>query len=69
MVLSGMTAIISGTIIATPNLKNQKIALETLFRYGAVRFHLRSTAKRQRSRKVKKRHFLAKQFFDDNVCV
>ena len=32
MVLSGMTAIISGTIIATSNLKKQKIALETLFR-------------------------------------
>ena len=32
MVLSGMTAIISGTIIATSNLKTkQKIALETLF--------------------------------------
>ena len=45
MVLSGMPAIISGTIIATPNpkKKKQKIALETLFRYGDVRFHLRST--------------------------
>ena len=32
MVLSGMPAIISGTIIATPNPKKQKIALETLFR-------------------------------------
>ena len=31
MVLSGMPAIISGTIIATPNKKKQKIALETLF--------------------------------------
>ena len=44
MVLSGMTAIISGTIIATSNLKTkQKIALETLFCEGDVRFHLRST--------------------------
>ena len=33
MVLSGMPATISGTIIATPNpKKKQKIALETLFR-------------------------------------
>ena len=32
MVLSGMPAIISGTIIATPNPKKQTIALETLFR-------------------------------------
>ena len=31
------------SIIATPNPKKQKIALEILFRYGAVRFHLRST--------------------------
>ena len=30
MVLSGMPAIISGTLIATPNLKKQKIAHETL---------------------------------------
>ena len=43
MVLSGMPAIISGNIIATPNPKNQKIALETLFHRGDVRFHLRST--------------------------
>ena len=32
IVLSGMPAIISGTIIATPNPREQKIALETLFR-------------------------------------
>ena len=32
VVLSGMPAIISETIIATPNPKKQKIALETLFR-------------------------------------
>ena len=32
MVLPEMPAIISGTIIATPNKKKQKIALETLFR-------------------------------------
>ena len=32
MVLSGMPAIISGIIIAKPNLKKQKIVLETLFR-------------------------------------
>ena len=31
MVSSGMTDIISGTIIATPNIKKHKIALETLF--------------------------------------
>ena len=31
-VLSGMPAIISGTIIATPNPKKQKIALEPFFR-------------------------------------
>ena len=31
MVLSGMPAIISGTIIVTPNPKKRKIALETLF--------------------------------------
>ena len=43
MVLSGTPAIISGTIIATPNPKKQKIALETLFRQGDGRFHLRST--------------------------
>ena len=38
-----MPDIILGTIIAKPNLKKQELALEMLFRQGAVRFHLRST--------------------------
>ena len=70
MVLSGMPAIISGTIIATPNPKKQKIALETLsLRWRKISPKINRLSVRSEVTKDQKRHFWAKQFSNDNFCV